>query len=112
MRGVILAAATIALVGSSGSAAQAPRKVSDVSRRYYSEAQAKRGKEQYAQFCAQCHMASLKGVGTAPALLGDDFMHDYYSVGDLFSKVNVTMPGDNVHGLTVDTYLNIIAYLL
>src|SRR5258708_12630491 len=112
MRSVILAVTALVLVFPSGGRAQATRKTSDTSRRFYSAAQAKRGKEQYAQDCAQCHGANLKGIGTAPALLGDNFMRDYYSVNDLFIKASVTMPGDNVHGLPTDTYLNIIAYLL
>ena len=112
MRGVIVAVAALVLSVPSGARAQATRKASDTSHRYYSEAQAKHGKEQYAQLCAQCHAANLRGVGTAPTLLGDDFMQGYYSVNDLFIKASVTMPGDNVHGLPTDTYLNIIAYLL
>src|SRR5216683_1616002 len=112
MRSVILAVAALVLVFPSGGRAQATRKTSDTSRRFYSNAQAKRGKELYAQDCVQCHGANLKGIGTAPALLGDDFMQDYYSVNDLFIKASVTMPGDNVHGLSTDNYLNIIAYLL
>src|SRR5260370_9820404 len=112
MRGVILAVTALVLVLPSGGRAQATRKTIDASPRYYSEAKVKRGKEQYAQDCAQCHGANLRGIGTAAALVGDDFMRDYYSVNDLFIKASVTMPGDNVHGLPTDTYLNIIAYLL
>jgi mono/diheme cytochrome c family protein len=116
MRGGTLAAVALALaVPAMGGAQAAPRtrsSASTVSRRYYSEEQAKRGKEQYAQNCAQCHMASLKGAGTAPALIGDDFLRDFYSVNDLFIKTSVTMPGDNVHGLSSGAYLNIVAYLL
>ena len=112
MRGLSLASFAIVLALPSGARAQAPSKAADPSRSYYTDTQATRGKQQYAQYCAHCHMANLKGAGTAPALIGDDFLHDYYSVGDLFSKVNVTMPGDNVHGLSTDTYLNIIVYLL
>ncbi len=112
MRSVILAVTALILFLPSGGRAQATRKTTDTSRCFYSAAQAKRGKELYAQDCAQCHGANLKGIGTAPALLGDDFMQDYYSVNDLFIKASVTMPGDNVHGLPTDTYLNIIAYLL
>ena len=112
MRGLTLAAVALALIVPIGGRAQAAPKAAGASRRYYSEAQAKRGKEQYAKYCSQCHMADLKGAGTVPALLGDDFLHDYYSVNDLFIKVSVTMPGDNVHGLSTDTYLNIVAYLL
>ena len=112
MRGLSLAVFAIALALPIGVRAQTAPKSVSASRSYYSDAQASRGKQQYAQYCAQCHMGNLKGAGTAPALVGDDFLHDYYSVGDLFSKVNVTMPGDNVHGLSTDNYLNIIAYLL
>jgi mono/diheme cytochrome c family protein len=112
MRAVIFAVTAIVLAVPPGARTQSAAKASDASHRYYSTAQATRGKEQYAQYCAQCHAANLAGIGTAPALQGDAFLHDYYSVGDLFSKVNVTMPGDNVHGLSTDTYLNVIAYLL
>jgi mono/diheme cytochrome c family protein len=112
MRGLTLAAAALALIVPVIGRAQVAPRASDPSRRYFSGEQSKRGKEQYAQYCSQCHMANLKGADTAPALLGDAFLQDYYSVGDLFSKVSVTMPGDNVHGLGADTYLNIIAYLL
>jgi mono/diheme cytochrome c family protein len=112
MRSLTLAAFVFALVLPSGARAQSAPKSANASQSYYSQAQAGRSKQQYLQFCAQCHMANLKGAGTAPALVGDDFLHDYYSVGDLFSKVSVTMPDDNVHGLSTDTYLNIIAYLL
>jgi len=112
MRGISLAAFVFAMALPIGARAQTAPKPAHASRNYYSEAQASRGKQQYAQYCAQCHMANLKGADTAPALVGDDFLHDYYSVGDLFSKVDVTMPGDNVHGLSTDNYLNIIAYLL
>jgi mono/diheme cytochrome c family protein len=112
MRGMTLAAAVFVLIVPTGVRAQAARKASDASRHYYSAEQAKRGKEQYAQYCAQCHAVNLIGIGTAPALQGDAFLRDYYSVGDMFSKINVTMPDDNVHGLPTDTYVNIIAYLL
>jgi mono/diheme cytochrome c family protein len=112
MRGVILAVASLLLGVPSGAKAQATPKASDATHRYYSAEQSKRGKEQYAQYCAQCHAANLNGIGTAPALLGEAFLQDYYSVNDLFIKASVTMPGDNVHGLPTETYLNIIAYLL
>jgi mono/diheme cytochrome c family protein len=112
MRRLILIAFTFALALPSIGRPQAAPRAGSTSRRYYSEPQAKRGKEQYAQYCAQCHAANLAGIGTAPALLGDDFLHDFYSVNDLFIKTSVTMPGDNVHGLSADTYLNIVAYLL
>jgi mono/diheme cytochrome c family protein len=112
MRGMTLAAFAFALALPIGVKAQAAPKSTTASRSYYSAAQAGRGKQQYAQSCAQCHMANLKGAGTAPPFVGDDFLHDYYSVNDLYIKVSVTMPDDNVHGLSNDAYLNIISYLL
>jgi len=108
---LLLAAATV-LTLPSGASAQSASKPDATSRHYYTEAQAKIGKEQYVENCAKCHLANLKGVGTAPALIGDDFLRDYYSVNDLFIKVSVTMPDDNVHGLSAETYSNIVAYLL
>jgi mono/diheme cytochrome c family protein len=116
MRTLALSAFAFVMAAPSGAIAQTKPKATGstvgVPRSYYSETQAKRGKEQYTQYCAQCHMANLKGAGTAPALLGDDFLRDFYSVNDLYIKVSVTMPGDNVHGLSDDSYLNIIAYML
>jgi mono/diheme cytochrome c family protein len=112
MRCLSFTAFAIALALPIGISAQSAPKGTNVSRNYYTDAQAGRGKQQYSQFCAQCHMANLKGAGTAPALVGDDFLHDYYSVNDLYIKVSVTMPDDNVHGLSNDAYLNIISYLL
>jgi mono/diheme cytochrome c family protein len=112
MRILTLAAVSFALAVPSIAGAQVAPKAGGAVRAYYTESQASRGKEQYAQYCAQCHMANLKGAGTAPSLLGDDFLRDFYSVNDLFIKVSVTMPGDNVHGLSNDAYMNIIAYLL
>jgi len=112
MRSLPLAVAAFALIVPAAGWSQAAPKASNNSRNYYSAPQAQRGKQQYVENCAKCHMANLKGVGTAPALIGDDFLHDYYAVNDLFNKVSVTMPDDNVHGLSDDTYLNIISYLL
>ena len=65
MRDLFLAAFAIALAMPSCAQAQAALKSANASRSYYSEAQASRGKQQYAQYCAQCHMANLKGAGTA-----------------------------------------------
>jgi len=92
MRTIILLAAATVLTLPSGASAQSASKPAATPRHYYTEAQAKAGKEQYVENCAKCHLGSLKGVGTAPALIGDDFLRDYYSVNDLFIKVSVTMP--------------------
>ena len=104
----ILILLTSALSGS----AQTTGSVQSAIRGYYTEAQARLGKQQYAQNCSKCHLENLKGAGYAPALVGDAFLQDYYSVADLFSKTSMSMPGDNVHGLSAEAYVNIIAYLL
>jgi len=78
----------------------------------YSEAQAARGKAEYDKNCSKCHLGNLRGAGNAPSLSGESFLGDYYTVGDLFSKVSMSMPADNVHGLGSEIYLNIIAFLL
>src|ERR1700682_890833 len=88
------------------------RTTNNPSARYYSDDQAKRGKADYNQNCSKCHMENLKGAGSAPALVGYGLKHDYYCVDDLFRKVSLTRPGDNVHGLSPETYINIVAYLL
>jgi mono/diheme cytochrome c family protein len=78
----------------------------------YTEGQASRGKIEYRKSCSGCHLENLSGGGTVPALSGDEFISHYFSVGDLYSKVSMSMPADNVHGLSPDTYSNIVAYLL
>jgi mono/diheme cytochrome c family protein len=79
---------------------------------FYSQAQADRGKTAYNKNCSKCHLANLQGAGNAPSLSGEIFLHDYYSVDDLFSKISMSMPADNVHGLNAATYIDIIAYIL
>ena len=100
------------LVVAFGGWAQGNRKPAPASERFYSEQQAKRGKDQYNQNCSKCHLDNLRGVGSAPPLVGDEFRQRWHSVGDLFSKTSMSMPGDNVHGLRTDTYVDIVAYLL
>src|SRR5579864_8609800 len=78
---------------------------------FFSQAQADRGKTSYNKNCSKCHLANLKGAGNAPSLSGENFLSDYYSVGDLFSKVSMSMPADNVHGLSSATYIDIVAFI-
>ena len=112
MRRLIVGTALFVLTVVFGVWAQTAVKGNNASRGLYTEEQASRGKNQYGKNCSGCHMENLRGAGTVPALSGDDFIHHYYSVGDLYSKVSMSMPADNVHGLTSETYANIVAYLL
>lgn len=80
----------------------------------YTAAQAQRGKAQYSQSCATCHMDDLSGSGQALPLAGDAFMGTWegQSVADLMGLIHDTMPQDKPGTLTPDQTLDTIAYLL
>src|SRR5579872_2551511 len=62
----------------------------------YSDAQAGRGAALYQTACASCHGDKLQGKGQTPALMGSDFVMDWtgMTVGDLFDKMQTSMPAD------------------
>ena len=80
----------------------------------YTEAQASRGAESFAQNCAVCHGASLGGMGEAPALVGAIFISDFngLTLGDLFERMRTTMPLNNPGGLSREQYSDILAFVL
>lgn len=80
----------------------------------YTSDQASRGKTQYTQACANCHMDDLSGSGQALPLAGDAFTETWegQSVGDLFDLIHNTMPQDKPGTLTPDATVDVIAYLL
>jgi len=80
----------------------------------YTADQATRGKAQYSQNCANCHMDDLSGSGQALPLAGDAFTETWegQSVGDLFDLIHNTMPQDKPGTLTPDATVDVIAYLL
>ncbi|MEI9967767.1 MAG: PQQ-dependent dehydrogenase, methanol/ethanol family [Terracidiphilus sp.] len=80
----------------------------------YSDAQAARGEAQYSEKCSACHMADLKGNGTAIALAGDSFKKSWnaHSMDQLFGVISTTMPQGNAGSLSPDTISDIIAYML
>jgi mono/diheme cytochrome c family protein len=79
----------------------------------YTTAQAQRGKAQYSQSCAACHMDDLSGSGQALPLAGDAFMGTWegQSVADLMGLIHDTMPQDKPGTLTPAQTLDTIAYL-
>src|SRR5580704_12954527 len=95
MRCLSFTAFAIALALPIGISEQSASKGTNVSRNYYIEAQASRGKQQYAQFCFHCYMPNLKGAGRAAALVGGDFLRDFDGVQHLYIKVIFKMPDDN-----------------
>jgi mono/diheme cytochrome c family protein len=79
----------------------------------YTAEQADRGKVAYAKECASCHGATLDGSGAAPPLAGDGFKSNWtgQSAGDLFDKVQATMPADKPGTLSREQTADILAFL-
>ena len=92
-------------------AAQSPSSVRDG---VYSDAQAGRGAALYQTACASCHGDKLQGKGPTPALVGSDFVMDWtgMTVGDLFDKMQASMPADKPGSLSREQNANLVAYLL
>jgi cytochrome c len=80
----------------------------------FSDAQSKRGAEAYQMACSACHDAQLVGSGTAPALTGADFNANWKdeTVGSLFERIRLTMPGDNPGSLSRQQAADITAFIL
>jgi S-disulfanyl-L-cysteine oxidoreductase SoxD len=80
----------------------------------YTPSQSQRGDPVYQKACASCHSDDLAGNGQAPALIGDDFISNWQgqSLGDLFDKIQTSMPADNPGSLTRGQNADILAYIL
>ena len=85
-----------------------------VSAGVYTEAQAKRGAGLYTEQCAACHGDDLKGNDIIPGLTGDTFTGNWQgkSVGDLYDKIQMTMPALNPGSLTPAQTADLIAQML
>jgi S-disulfanyl-L-cysteine oxidoreductase SoxD len=80
----------------------------------YTDEQAARGKVAYAKDCASCHGETLEGRGQTPPLAGTDFLSNWNSttVGELFQKMQDSMPADRPGQLTKERNAEILAYML
>jgi mono/diheme cytochrome c family protein len=80
----------------------------------YSADQAQRGKTSYGTLCGSCHGDDLAGSGPSPALSGDDFIGNWtgQTVGDLFNKIETTMPATKPGSLTREQTADLVAYIL
>jgi mono/diheme cytochrome c family protein len=81
----------------------------------YNDAQAARGQASYKTSCASCHGAALEGSGAQnPPLAGQDFTANWtgQTVGDLFEKVQTSMPADHPGALSRGTNADLVAYIL
>jgi S-disulfanyl-L-cysteine oxidoreductase SoxD len=73
-----------------------------------------RGEAAYRKNCTSCHGEKLKGMDENPPLSGGDFTSNWngMSVGDLFEKIQVSMPADRPGKLSKDDNAEILAYVL
>ena len=80
----------------------------------YTDAQAARGDKLYAENCAACHGADLKGSSIIPPLTGSEFGASWQdkTVGDLFEKILTTMPAIAPGTYTAEQTADTIAYML
>ncbi len=80
----------------------------------YSAAQAKRGQVLYTKACASCHKEDLEGHGPTPSLTGSEFRDrwDGQTLGDLFEKIQATMPADHPGSLSREDNGAILAFIL
>ena len=80
----------------------------------YSDVQAGRGGALYRTACASCHGDKLQGKGQTPALTGSDFTMNWtgMTVGDLFDKMQTSMPADKPGSLSREQNASLVAYLL
>ncbi|MEY4640644.1 MAG: hypothetical protein RLZZ227_638 [Pseudomonadota bacterium] len=109
-RGFVLA--TLALAVAGGAVAQDPDPT--VTPAFSLEQQAE-GQNQYLLNCATgCHQPDMAGVGPIAPLRGERFLSSFgeRSVGELTEAIRTAMPPTNAGGLSQETYLNIVAYIL
>jgi mono/diheme cytochrome c family protein len=79
----------------------------------YTQAQADRGKQGYAEQCASCHGPELTGGEMAPALAGGEFLAgwDGLTVGDLFERIRISMPQNAPGSLSGQQNADILAFV-
>jgi len=79
----------------------------------YTEAQADRGEDAYAEHCEVCHGSTLSGSAETPPLVGTGFRNRFATGSPLalFSYAATAMPQQAPGSLTPETYADITAYL-
>ena len=80
----------------------------------YTETQARRGAALYQDGCAECHGESLEGGEMEPSLMGGEFMWGWsgQSLGDLFERIQVSMPPGEPSALSRQEKADVLAFLL
>jgi len=79
----------------------------------YSEDQSKRGEGISDGKCSVCHGEKLIGTDLAPGLQGDSFLSTWggRTAGDLFEKIQSTMPADAPGSLNPKQATDLMAYI-
>lgn len=97
-----------------GGAAWAQTPVRTVWDGLFSAEQAATGKALYDSKCASCHGAEMGGMEMASALAGAGFMGNWsgQSVGDLATRIKLTMPANDPGILSSRQTADITAYVL
>ena len=110
----LLAVGILACLGSSIRSVRAADEQKTTMDGVYTADQAARGKAQYTQNCANCHMDDLSGSGQALPLAGDAFTETWegQTVDDLFELIHNTMPQDKPGTLSPEVTVDVISYLL
>lgn len=80
----------------------------------FTNEQAKRGENLYAQHCSSCHGPDLSGNDEAAPLTGSGFLANWdgLTVGDLTERVRVSMPPNNLGKLSRQQIADILSYML
>jgi mono/diheme cytochrome c family protein len=80
----------------------------------YTAPQSQSGGGLYAKDCASCHGGKLEGREQAPPLAGAEFIMNWAdsTVGDLFEKIQTSMPADQPGRLSREQNAAILAYIL
>jgi mono/diheme cytochrome c family protein len=90
----------------------------------FTAAQAFRGRDAYAEHCANCHGVNLAGLPQevrypgqlpfTPALVGDQFAANWngLSLGGLFERIKTSMPQQSPGVLPRQTVADILAFML
>jgi mono/diheme cytochrome c family protein len=80
----------------------------------YTAEQATRGEAIYKEQCAACHGDNLEGSGPMPPLAGMDFLTNWQgkTLGDLYEKIQTTMPATAPGTLMPPQTADLLAFML
>ena len=114
MKKTTILVATCALLAAVGEYRIAGAQGASTSAGVYTAEQAKRGAGLYKEQCAACHGEDLKGNDIIPGLIGDSFATNWTgkTLGDLYEKIELTMPALNPGSLKPEQTADLIAHVL